>query len=157
MQSTEQVSPQRSSTYPLRVVLISIPLHSIASVDAQELELPLLWSDLTKEQQENLLTELAFRATGVPAFAQSASSRPTATLADGRAALQIPPIDRRVISSSVSNSTFNYSPIDIIPPELIKGQSRRLPVVIIQTKVMKESIALLLLFIRIYNCFIVSI
>jgi hypothetical protein len=153
---TEQ-APQRSSLFPLRVVHISIPLHSIASVEVQELDLPLLLSELPSEQQELILTNIAFRTTGAPSFPQSthsSGSRPitppsfagTGLAANSARNFQIPPGDRRVISSSFSTSTYPNSgaagaaDLVIVSPELIGGQTRRLPVVIVQTKQMGREV-----------------
>ena len=150
-QLTEQ-APQRSSLFPLRVVHISIPLHSIASVEVQELDLPLLLSELPSEQQERILTDTTFRTTGAP-FPQSTLSSGsrqitppsfdgTGSAANSARKFQIPPGDRRVISSSLSTSTYPNSgavgaaDLVIVSPELIGGQTRRLPVVIVQTKVL---------------------
>ena len=144
-QPIEQAT-QRSSLFPSRVVHISIPLHSIASVEVQVLDLPLLLSELPSDQRERILSDNAFRTTGA-SFPQSRPITPSSFNGTGPAAnsarnFQIPPGDRRVITSSLSTSTYPNSgavgaaDLVIVPPELIEGQTRQLPVVIVQTKVL---------------------
>ena len=134
----------------MRVVHISIPLHSIASVEVQELDLPLLLSELPIEQRERVLSDLAFRTTGAP-FPQSRPITPSAFDGTGLAAnsarnFPIPPGDHRLPTSSYPTPTYpnagavGAADLVIVPPELIGGQTRRLPVVIVHTKVLLDSL-----------------
>ena len=128
----------------MRFVHISIPLHSIASVEVQELDLPLLLSELPSDQRERILSDNAFRTTGAP-FPQSRPITPPSFNGTGPAAnsarnFQIPLGDRRVITSSLptypNSGAVGAADLVIVPPELIGGQTRQLPVVIVQTKVL---------------------